>query len=87
MNPIYFTVRWREELVASSDLGTLVFELTMGKYHVYFPDQSQWQKSVPAWAANLWQHYYTQCSQWCAANKIPITITPDALVYEEKKQE
>ncbi|HNR49623.1 MAG TPA: hypothetical protein PKN14_10290 [Bacteroidia bacterium] len=87
MNPIYFTVRWREKLVASCHQGALVFELTMGKYHVYFPDEQCWKNNVPAWATNQWKHFYSECSKWCAANKIPITLTPDALVYEEKRQE
>lgn len=81
---ITFNPRWREELVAVSDEGTLIFELTMGTLHVYFPDKDRWIASVPAWAKDRWDEYKTACTQWCNANHIPITIVSNALVYEEK---
>jgi hypothetical protein len=84
MYNISFNPRWREELVATSNEGTLVFELTMGKYHVYFPDKSKWVASVPDWAKEKWEIYSEACNEWCTNNKIPITITDDAHVYEEK---
>jgi len=84
MSKIHFNPRWREELVATSKEGTLIFELTMGKYHVYFPGQTIWLTSVPEWAKPKWQTYLEACQDWCAQNKIPITIVDNALVYEEK---
>ncbi len=82
---ISFAPRWREELVATSGEGVLIFELTMGKLHVYFPDKNRWEATVPAWAKEQWAVYKTACEDWCRANSIPITIADNALVYEEKK--
>lgn len=84
MSRISFSPRWREELVASSAEGTLVFELTMGTYHVYFPDEEGWAKQVPQWAKDKWKQYFDECSNWCVINNIPISIVDQALVYEEK---
>lgn len=84
MSKISFAPRWREELVATCDEGTLVFELTMGTYHVYFPDEHTWHNAVPGWARDKWKLFNKECSQWCSQNKIPITIVGDAIVYEEK---
>ncbi len=84
MNIIRFSPRWKEELVATSDEGKLVFELTMGKYHVYFPDKTLWQASVPGWAIDKWELYHEQCSRWCNQNNIPFTVAHNTFVYEEK---
>lgn len=84
MTPIHFEPRWKEELVASSSEGTLVFEFTMGEYHVYFPSQRAWLASVPEWAKPQWQHYFDQCSNWCKANRVPITVKDNGYVYELK---
>lgn len=81
---IRFTARWREELVATSEEGRLIFELTMGTYHVYFPDEETWKKSVPDWAKDKWELYEQECSRWCQQQHIPISIVYNALVYEEK---
>ncbi len=86
MTIIHFQPRWKEELVASSKDGVLIFELTMGKYHVYFPDQKLWASSVPAWAQDKWNLYYTECCKWCSQNHIPISITERGFVYEEKNK-
>lgn len=84
MSHISFEPRWREELVASGGEASLVFELTMGSLHVYFPDKEKWQKSVPAWATDRWDEYHNACINWCKANRIPLSVVEDALVYEEK---
>ena len=42
MPGINVTARWKEELVAVAAEGTLIFELTMGTLHVYFPDHDAW---------------------------------------------
>lgn len=81
---IHFNPRWREELVASSEEGILIFELTMGKYHVYFPSEGKWRDSVPDWAKEKWQLYLKECTDWCTRNNIPISIVDNGLVYEEK---
>jgi hypothetical protein len=84
MGPIEFRPRWREELEAISQAGKLVFELTMGRYHVYFPDQARWSALAPPWALDHWQTYHNACQAWCRQNRIPMTLTPDAHFYEEK---
>lgn len=81
---IHFTPRWREELVATSNEGKLIFELTMGTYHLYFPDLATWKKSVPEWAKDKWEYYEQECTKWCEQQRIPISIVDNALVYEEK---
>jgi hypothetical protein len=82
MNEIIFKQRWREELEAISNEGKLVFELTIGQFHVYFPDEARWLATVPAWAKEKWPVYLAACTNWCKQNKIPISIVEDANVYE-----
>ena len=84
MEQIIFNPRWKEELEAISDEGILIFELTMGKMHVYFPDENCWGNSVPGWATEKWELYLKACSNWCMQQNIPISIISDAHVYEEK---
>lgn len=86
MLKIEFVPRWREELVATCDEGVLIFELTMGKNHVYFPTESIWLNSVPHWAKNKWKIFFDACASWCSANNIPISMVDNALVYEEKRR-
>ncbi len=81
---IDFAPRWREELVAKTEAGTLIFELTMRKLHVYFPSEERWLKAVPDWAKDQWKDFFEECSKWCRSNNMPITVVDDALVYEEK---
>jgi hypothetical protein len=81
---IEFSPRWREELVASCSEGVLIFELTMGQNHVYFPSESKWIVSVPPWATDKWKLFFEECKMWCSGNGIPISIVDNALVYEEK---
>ncbi|MEP7165902.1 MAG: hypothetical protein ABI741_14465 [Ferruginibacter sp.] len=84
MEQIIFNPRWREELEAISDEGILIFELTVGKMHVYFPDEGRWRISVPDWAKEKWDIYLKACSSWCKQNMISLSIVSDAHVYEEK---
>lgn len=84
MAQIEFKPRWREELEAISPDGKLVFELTMGSLHVYFPSHDRWLAIAPAWANGKWQIYHDACNLWCQQERIPITVTPDALFYEVK---
>ena len=85
MSVIKFNTRWKEELVATSEEGSLVFEFTMGIYNVYFPSQSAWLAKAPEWAKQKWETYLEECKKWCVENNnIPITIVNDGLIYEEK---
>jgi hypothetical protein len=83
MPHIEFKPRWREELEAISPEGKLVFEFTIGRFHVYFPDQLRWRALAPAWAKDQWQTYYSACQRWCHQNRYPITVVADANFYEE----
>lgn len=77
---IKFHVRWREELVASSDEGALVLELTMGKWHMYFLMQKRWEGQVPSWAKAQWDEYKSASEAWCQREKIPFSMVDNALV-------
>lgn len=81
MQAIKWQPRWREELVATAEHGRLVFELTMGSLHVYFPDEPTWQRSVPVWATARYEQYRSSCEHWCAGQGIPFTVVDNALVY------
>ncbi len=83
-NGITLRGRWREELEAVSPEGTLVFEFTMGKEHVYFPDEKAWAAQAPTWARNKRETYLNACEAWCKEYRYPISIVPDAHMYEEK---
>jgi hypothetical protein len=80
---IRFSPRWKEELVAESAEGTLVFEFTMGVQHVYFPSKTLWQKEVPAWAQPRWEEYLAQCTEWCSRNHVPISVVDNTFVYQQ----
>ena len=84
MGEIIFNQRWKEELEAIGDEGKLVFELTIGKLHVYSPSEARWLATLPAWAKDKWQLYLKACTNWCKQNRILISIVGDAHVYEEK---
>ncbi|MBX2940673.1 MAG: hypothetical protein KF880_11440 [Ferruginibacter sp.] len=81
---IQFQPRWKEELLATSKDGVLVFELTMGKLQVYFPDRDMWLARVPAWAKDQWEVYHNACERWCAQQGIPFTVVSNGFVYELK---
>lgn len=82
MSPyIHFEPRWREELVATSQEGRLVFELSMGKLHVYFPDENRWQISVPDWALEKYDLFEVACKKWCESKGIPFSIAEHTFVY------
>lgn len=83
MSEISFKPRWREELVASSADGALVFEMTFGQYHVYFPTQARWETQVPDWARPRWSEYHDACQRWCAEQRIPFTLVDDAHVTQD----
>jgi hypothetical protein len=84
MHTITFRTRWREELEAISDEGKLIFEFTVGRFQVYFPDHQRWLAIAPEWAKGKWEFYKTACENWCRENKFPMSLTNDAHVYEER---
>lgn len=76
-----FQPRWKEELVCSCALGSLILEMPMGKVSVYVPTQGQWPLKAPAWAAPHWETLRAQLVQWCAANRIPLYVDESAMVF------
>lgn len=78
---IHFQPRWREELVATSPEGTLVFELTMGELHVRFPDLELWVSSAPEWAREHWETFMIACKSWSAGKGIPFSVVHNTFVY------
>ncbi|MBP6343970.1 MAG: hypothetical protein KA403_08555 [Candidatus Omnitrophica bacterium] len=84
MGKISFTGRWREELVATSDEGVLIFEFP-GHKEVYMPMAECWKDQVPAWAKDKWEEYKTACSEWCAKERLKIFFVHDSYVSEEKR--
>lgn len=87
MDEIKFNPRWREELVATGERGTLIFEITMGTLHVYFPSLERWLLKAPLWAKEHLEKYENSCRKYCEQNKIPFTITDDAQFYEERSDD
>ena len=86
MHNIGLTIRWKEELVASSAEASLVFEITMGTLHVYFPDENRWKNHVLDWAKMKWNIYLEAAREWRRQSNIPISVVPDAYVYEQKAE-
>ena len=66
--------------------GILIFELSMGTLHVYFPDEEKWSASVPDWAKEKWQVYLDACTDWCKENRIPISIVNLTITYTRLKR-
>jgi hypothetical protein len=81
----HFQPRWKEEIVATSKRGILVFEMTMGVDHVYFPSQVKWDKDAPEWAKPLWEEYMNECIKWCNNNSVPFTLADNTFMFEERK--
>jgi hypothetical protein len=56
----------------------------MDKEHVYFPDEKAWAAQAPAWARDRRQGYLDVCEAWWREYRDPISIVPDAHMYEER---
>lgn len=83
-NGITLRGRWREELEAVCADGTLIFEFTMGKEHLYFPDEKAWAAQAPDWARDSRAAFLDACEAWCREYRYPISIVPDTHIYEER---
>jgi len=81
---IRFSTRWKEELVAESAEGSLVFEFSMGQPHVYFPSKELWEKEVPAWARSRWDEFHASCTEWCHRQGVPISVVENTFVYQQR---
>jgi len=84
VNPITINSRWREEIVAASDAGKLVFEFTIGRFNVYFPDEANWQAAAPTWAKDMRPQFLEACELWCKKQRYPISVVGGAQFYEER---
>jgi len=80
---IDFSIRWKEELVAKTQFGSLIFEFTMGENHVYFPSKELWINNCPDWAKDKWETYYDACNRWCKSKHNPISIAENTFFYSE----
>lgn len=85
MGNIHFQPRWKEEIVATSRNGKLVFEMTMGIDHACFPSQVLWEKDALEWAKPMWEEYMNESMRWCNNNSIPFTLADNTFMYEERK--
>ena len=71
----HFQPRWKEELVCTCDLGSLVLDLTMGVATVYLPNQHVWASIAPDWAKSHWQTLHDQLQTWCSSQNIPLHLS------------
>lgn len=82
---IGFEPRWKEELVCRTPWAVFVVELTMGKLHVYFPDEATWKKSTPPRLHDRWAGIARELGRWCRGQNIPLSIVPDAWIHLESE--
>ena len=52
----------------------------MGKLNVYFPSKSKWATDAPSWAKPYYEEVLEDLGNWCAKNKIPISIVDDGYI-------
>ncbi len=72
--------RWKEELVCKGAEGSLVFEMTMGVPHVYFPTPEKWLTEAPAWAKGKRDEILEAIDAFCKRSGVPLTIDDKAWV-------
>jgi hypothetical protein len=79
-NALQFRIVWKEELEVTSSKGVLVFEITIGQIHVYFPSRDLWLKCAPPWAITQWEFYLDATKAWCKENNIPISVVDNTFM-------
>jgi hypothetical protein len=72
--------RWKEQLVWDDGETRLVFELTMGVEHVYFPTRQAWDRQVPDRVKHRYDEVLADIEAWCRKSKTPLTVEPHARV-------
>ncbi len=77
--------RWKEELVCKGPEGSLVFEMTMGVLHVYFPTPEKWLAEAPAWAKPKRDEILEAIRAYCKQSNVPLTIDDKAWVDVDKR--
>jgi hypothetical protein len=75
--------RWKEEVAWECEGKTLVFEMTFGEFHVYFPTIERWQKSAPDFAKSRYEEILDDVRKWSEVNNIPFTIDEQAWMRSE----
>jgi hypothetical protein len=73
-----FSMRWKEELVCDTPWATFVVEITMGSFHIYFPDEEKWKKTVIPEMADRWGEVTRALNDWAKAQNIPVSCVSDA---------
>lgn len=79
-----FNPRWKEELVCETPWATFVVEITMGKLHVYFPDEQKWMRITAGELQGHWHDIIGELKQWGAAQGIPVSFDSEAWLQLEK---
>lgn len=79
-----FQARWKEEMLCTCSLGSLILDMPMGVVSVYLPTRSKWEATAPAWAREQWRSVHEQLSQWCSRNTTPLHIEENAQVWEPR---
>jgi hypothetical protein len=72
--------KWKEELVGTYGANSFTVEITMGKLHVFFPQEDTWEESAPAWAKGKWPQARDQAQTWAQSEDIPFTVDQAAWV-------
>ena len=75
-----FEMKWKEDLYCKAKEGTLIFEITMGVYHVYFPTESKWNKDAPEWARHQYANVLTELRAWCEEKNIPLSLVDNGSI-------
>ncbi len=82
--PIFtFEPRWKEELVCSCPLGSLLLSMPMGVVSVRLPSEESWSSSAPEWAKPHWQSFRRQLREWCDQQGVPLSYTENPVVSGE----
>jgi len=84
---IDFQPKWKEELVGTCDYHQFTVEMTMGKLHVFFPLESQWEAKAPDWAKGKWSEAKEQAETWAKSQGVPFETDQQAWVEFHDKQD
>lgn len=82
---ISYQPKWKEELVGTYGEHEFTVEMTMGKAHVFFPEESIWEENPPPWAIGVWSEAKNAAMEWAESQGIPFTIDKAAWVYFNNK--
>lgn len=84
---IDYQPKWKEELVGTCGNHQFTVEMTMGKLHVFFPLESRWEATAPAWAKGRWSEAKVQAEAWAKSQGIPFDMDEQAWVAFHDEQE